>query len=91
MGKRRPAKRLTLRTKLELGNRKNGKWQSARELVMARLTGGETIIVRPTNNIYTVLAAVGLVVVIIAFAALWFAADRVYGPENGASKVLFGG
>ena len=58
---------------------------------MARLSGGETIIVRPTNNIYTVLAAVGVVVVIIAFAALWFAADRVFpGPEGGASKVLFG-
>ncbi len=58
---------------------------------MARLSGGETIIVRPTNNIYTVLAAVGFVVVVIAFAALWFAADRLYpGPDGGAAKVLFG-
>ena len=56
---------------------------------MARLTGGETIVVRPTNNIYTVLSAVGVVVVIIAFAALWFAADRLF-PGAGASKVLFG-
>ncbi len=58
---------------------------------MARLSGGETIIVRPTNNIYTVLAAVGLVVVIIAFVAMWFAADALFKAEGGASKALFGG
>jgi hypothetical protein len=58
---------------------------------MARLSGGETIIVRPTNNIYTVLAAVGLVVVIIAFLAMWFAADTLFKAEGGASKALFGG
>ena len=58
---------------------------------MARLSGGETIIVRPTNNIYTVLAAVGLVVVIIAFVAMWLAADTLFKPEGGASKALFGG
>ena len=57
---------------------------------MARLmSGGETITVRPTNNIYTVLAAVGFVTVLIAFAALWFAADRLF-PGVGASGVLFG-
>jgi hypothetical protein len=55
---------------------------------MARLMSGETIVVRPTNNIYTVLAGVGVVVVIIAFAALWFAADKLF--PDGASKVLFG-
>ena len=54
---------------------------------MARLSGGETIIVRPTNNIYTVLAAV----VIIAFVAMWLAADTLFKPEGGASKALFGG
>lgn len=57
---------------------------------MARLSGGETIIVRPTNNIYTVLAAVGLVVVIIAFVAMWFAADALFKSEGGAAKALFG-
>jgi len=57
---------------------------------MARLSGGETIIVRPTNNIYTVLAAVGLVVVIIAFAAMWFAADKMFQGSGGASGALFG-
>ena len=57
---------------------------------MARLmSGGETIVVRPTNNIYTVLTGVGVVVVIVAFAALWFAADKLF-PGVGASKVLFG-
>ena len=58
---------------------------------MARMSGGETtIIVRPTNNIYTVLAAVGLVVVLVAFAALWFAADRLFKGSGGASSALFG-
>ena len=57
---------------------------------MARMSGGETIVVRPTNNVYTVLTAVGLVVVIIAFIALWLAADMLFKDAGGASKVLFG-
>ena len=46
---------------------------------MARVTGGETIVVRPTNNIYTVLVAVALVVAVLGFVALYFAADRLLG------------
>ena len=41
--------------------------------------GGETIVVRPTNNIYTVLAAIALVVNIIGFVALYFGAERLFG------------
>ncbi len=39
---------------------------------MSRLsTGGDQILVKPTNNIYTVLAAVGIIVEIAAIILLW--------------------
>jgi hypothetical protein len=41
-------------------------------------SGGETIIVRPTNNVYTVLVAVALVVEIVGFI-MFFARAKTLG------------
>lgn len=34
-------------------------------------TQGDQIIVKPTNNVYTVLVAVGIIAEIVAFICLW--------------------
>ena len=47
---------------------------------MSRMsTGGDQILVKPTNNVYTVLAVVGIIAVIIAYAALWIASKQLTG------------
>jgi hypothetical protein len=46
---------------------------------MSRMSGGDHIYVKPTSNIYTVLTAVAIVAVILAFVALWFSADKLFG------------
>jgi hypothetical protein len=46
---------------------------------MSRISGGDQILVKPTNNVYTVLTAVGIVAVIIAYTALWFASVKLTG------------
>ena len=45
---------------------------------MSRL-GGDQIVVKPTNNIYTMLAAVGLVAAIIAYISMWMAHSTLFG------------
>ena len=44
---------------------------------MSRVTTGDTVVVKPSNNIYTALAAVALVVVLLAWIALWVRAGQV--------------
>ena len=46
---------------------------------MSRMSGGDQIFVKPTSNIYTVLAAVGIIAIILAGAALWVAGDKLFG------------
>ena len=54
---------------------------------MSRMTTGDTVVVRPSNNIYTVLAAVALVVVLLALIALWLRAGDVFpGGLFGPAK-----
>jgi hypothetical protein len=48
---------------------------------MSRLSsGGDQILVKPTNNVYTVLTAVAIIVEIVAFASVWVAATKLFGP-----------
>lgn len=46
---------------------------------MSRMSGGDAIVVKPTNNIYTILVAVAIVVEIVGLVALWFAAVGLQG------------
>ncbi len=46
---------------------------------MSRI-GGEQITVRPTNNVYTALAAVGVVIEILALLALYLRAQEIIPP-----------
>lgn len=49
---------------------------------MSRVSSGaEQIIVRPTNNVYTVLIAVAIVVEIIGFISLWMQSTSLYGAN----------
>lgn len=45
---------------------------------MSRAATGDTVVVKPSNNIYTVLAAVALVVVILALVVIYFRADTIF-------------
>ena len=45
---------------------------------MSRATSTpEPVVLKPTNNVYTALAAVALVVVLLALIALWVRAGQV--------------
>jgi len=46
------------------------------------MTGGETIVVRPTNNVYTVLAAAAVVVEIVGLILLFMRAGTLF-PDGG--------
>jgi hypothetical protein len=47
---------------------------------MSRLSsGGDQILVKPTNNIYTVLTVVAIIAELIAFAAVWVAGTKIFG------------
>ena len=47
---------------------------------MSRMpAGGDQILVKPTNNVYTVLAAVGIVAVILAYTMLQLASKQLTG------------
>jgi hypothetical protein len=49
---------------------------------MSRISSGsEQIIVKPTNNVYTVLVAVAIVVEIIGFISLWMQSTSLYGAS----------
>jgi hypothetical protein len=45
---------------------------------MSRLSGDQ-IIVKPTNNIYTVLVVVGIIAQIIALVSLWLQHTALFG------------
>lgn len=45
---------------------------------MSRASAGDTVVVKPTNNIYTVLSAVGLVVVILGLVSIYLRADSLF-------------
>ena len=49
---------------------------------MTRAASGDVVTVRPTNNVYTALAAIGTVVSIIALIVLFMRASTLFG-ENG--------
>jgi hypothetical protein len=47
---------------------------------MSRMSsGGDQILIKPTNNVYTVLTVVAIIAQIIAFAAAWQAAKLLFG------------
>lgn len=50
---------------------------------MSRAGGPEQIIVRPTNNVYTALVVVCVVVEIIGLIALYVRYSTLFGPEKG--------
>lgn len=49
---------------------------------MGRMSGGETIIVRPTNNIYTVLVGAAVVVEIVGLILLIMQAKTLLGGSG---------
>jgi hypothetical protein len=46
---------------------------------MSRTTAADIVTVKPTNNVYTVLAIASLLVVIGALLVLWMKADALLG------------
>lgn len=50
---------------------------------MSRAGGPEQIIVRPTNNVYTALVVVCVVVEIIGLIALYVRYSTLFGSEKG--------
>jgi hypothetical protein len=44
---------------------------------MSRLSTGDVHYVKPSNNVYTALAAIGTVVVILGVVALWMRASEL--------------
>jgi len=53
---------------------------------MSRAATGDTVVVRPVNNIYTVLAGVALVVVVLGLVAVWLRSQTIWSDVGG----LFG-
>ena len=50
---------------------------------MSRAGGPEQIIVRPTNNVYTALVVICVVVQIVGLIALYMRHKTLFGPEKG--------
>ena len=48
---------------------------------MSRLSGPEQIVVRPTNNVYTALVGICIVVEIIGLIALFLKYREVFGDK----------
>ncbi len=46
---------------------------------MSRVGAGDTVIVKPTSNIYTVLSAVALVAMILALVCVWTKGGELFG------------
>ncbi|HLL91230.1 MAG TPA: hypothetical protein VK324_18170 [Tepidisphaeraceae bacterium] len=46
---------------------------------MSRIAGGDVITVKPTNNVYTALAAAAVVAQIVALIFLFMRASAVFG------------
>jgi len=53
---------------------------------MSRAATGDTVVIKPVNNIYTVLSGVALVVVILGLVAIYLRADTLWKDAGG----LFG-
>ncbi len=53
---------------------------------MSRAATGDTVVLKPVNNIYTVLAGVALVVVILGLVAIWMRSNTIWTDVGG----LFG-
>ncbi len=49
---------------------------------MSRIGTGDTIVVKPTNNVYTVLVVVATVAVILALVVLYLRATTLF-PTGG--------
>lgn len=52
---------------------------------MSRMSAGDTVVVKPGLNIYTVLAGVATLVVILALVVVWMRADTLLGGLLNAS------
>ena len=52
---------------------------------MSRIGTADTVVVRPTNNIYTVLVVAALLCTLGALLALWLRAETVFG-QGGILK-----
>ena len=48
---------------------------------MARVATGDTVVVKPSNNVYTVLAIIGFVAELFAFLALFLRANDIFGSS----------
>ena len=53
---------------------------------MSRAATGDTVILKPVNNIYTVLSGVALVVVILGLVAIYLRSESLWKDAGG----LFG-
>ena len=49
---------------------------------MSRAASGDAVIVKPSNNIYTVLAFVGVVTVIFALVVVFMRAKELFPPDG---------
>jgi hypothetical protein len=49
---------------------------------MSRIASGDMVTTRPTNNVYTALAAAGTVVVLTGLILFFLKASEVLGPDN---------
>ena len=47
---------------------------------MSRIATGDTVVVKPTNNVYTVLVIVATLVVILGLVIVYLRAPKVFGP-----------
>jgi hypothetical protein len=57
---------------------------------MSRIGTGDTIVVKPTNNVYTVLVAAATIAAILALAILYVRAQTLFPPSGtGSSGGLF--
>jgi len=52
---------------------------------MSRLTGPEQIVLRPTNNVYTALAAAGTIALIVGILILYMTYKTTFGVDMFAS------
>jgi hypothetical protein len=48
---------------------------------MSRAGSGEPVVVKPTNNIYTILAIIGTVVNLLGFLVLFLRFTAVFGDK----------
>ena len=50
---------------------------------MSRAATGDTVVLRPVNNIYTVLSGVALVVVILGLVAIYMRSETLWKDAGG--------